>query len=166
MSSLTPFLTVALSGFQFGEFGPVILTARDGRTCIGAFVEFASEAEASAAYEACKDKQFNDRTLSMDPAYKSAIYACQPLSERSRDHVQFRSGAMTCMRVKGIPYEAEDHDVNDFFAGLTVIGLLMCTQNGKKTGEAYVEFATLIEVLKVREEISLLRYFVASPACS
>ena len=61
---------------------------------------------------------------------------------------------MTCMRVKGIPFDAEEGDVNEFFAGLTVIGLLMCTDNGKKTGEAYVEFATLWEVLKVKQQQS------------
>src|SRR3546814_14255174 len=57
---------------------------------------------------------------------------------------------MTCMRVKGIPFSADDADVNEYFSDLTVIGLLMCTKNGKNTGDAYVEFASLVEVLKVR----------------
>ncbi len=56
---------------------------------------------------------------------------------------------MTCLKLKGLPFEATEQDINDFFSGSTVIGLLMCTNGVKRTGEAYVEFATLFDLVKV-----------------
>lgn len=48
-------------------------------------------------------------------------------------------------RLRGLPFQATDDDIKEFFTGFNVVHIHVCRRNGRATGEAYVQFSNETE---------------------
>mmetsp|Transcript_31203 Transcript_31203/g.40178 ORF Transcript_31203/g.40178 Transcript_31203/m.40178 type:complete len:230 (-) Transcript_31203:133-822(-) len=56
---------------------------------------------------------------------------------------------MTCVKMKGLPYQVDESMIFKFFEGLSVIGIFICRdQSGNVTGEGFCEFESLDDAQK------------------
>eukprot|EP00386_Alphamonas_edax_P010850 GDKI01034704.1.p2 GENE.GDKI01034704.1~~GDKI01034704.1.p2 ORF type:complete len:112 (-),score=37.51 GDKI01034704.1:183-518(-) len=53
-------------------------------------------------------------------------------------------GRDTVLRMRGLPFDANEHDIMNFFAGFAMAAVLPSTApiDGRPSGEAFVEFAS------------------------
>eukprot|EP01024_Parvocaulis_polyphysoides_P007469 TRINITY_DN1221_c0_g4_i1.p5 TRINITY_DN1221_c0_g4~~TRINITY_DN1221_c0_g4_i1.p5 ORF type:complete len:114 (-),score=6.04 TRINITY_DN1221_c0_g4_i1:533-874(-) len=56
------------------------------------------------------------------------------------------------LRLRGLPFEAKENDVHQFFNGFKLLHVHLCRRNGKTTGEAYVQLDSEEETRKQRKD--------------
>lgn len=58
------------------------------------------------------------------------------------------------LRLRGLPFSASAEEVGSegFFAGYDCVAVHLCTRNGKRTGEAYIELSSAEEAARALKE--------------
>ncbi|XP_038062096.1 heterogeneous nuclear ribonucleoprotein H3-like isoform X2 [Patiria miniata] len=122
-----------------GKDGICFTFNKHGRPSGECFVEFETEEDFENAMSKHK-KEIGSRYIEV---FRSKI--------EEREWVMKRSGAASfedndaCIRMRGIPYECSKEEIMQFFKGLEIVanGITLPTdQDGKCTGDAFVQFAT------------------------
>ena len=139
------------AGFMIQPRDGVYLTnTPDGRPSGEAYVVFSSEAEAERALELDKAK-IGGRWIDLIKCCKADLYAAQAFAP-SLHHMGYHPRAgmgmvmVNCVRMRGLPYRADEASVFEFFAGLRVIGIFLVRDwHGRASGEGFAEFATCEE---------------------
>lgn len=134
-------------GYKIQEHGVFVVNGADWRPTGEAFVLFESEAEAERAFKALDKEKIKDRWIELFRATKGDLYTATVRSTvlgMERGGALYAKEPMTCVKLKGLPFNVTENNIFSFFNGLTVIGSFICKDLlARPTGEGFVEFASL-----------------------
>ncbi|KAH3764249.1 epithelial splicing regulatory protein 2 [Pelomyxa schiedti] len=149
-------------GFDVQPQNVHIMQNADGRNTGDAYVEFSTEDLATRALLSRNKAVLGNRYIELFRCTKGELlsilehkmggiygmYAALGASSGTDPNSSEgggRKNEMVCVRVRGLPYSATEHDIVNFFSGLTIAtnGIhFVFNENERPSGEAYVEFAT------------------------
>lgn len=92
----------------------------------------------SGGYEGSSKRQ---RMMEPDPYF--AVSGGQIYGYGSGSHLP---AEFPVVRLRGLPFNCSDMDIIKFFAGLDIVDVLLVNKKGRFSGEAFVVFATQIQV--------------------
>lgn len=134
-------------GYKIQEHGVFVVNGADWRPTGEAFVLFESEAEAERAFKALDKEKIKDRWIELFRATKGDLYTAtvrSTLLGMERGGALYAKEPMTCVKLKGLPFNVTENNIFSFFNGLTVIGSFICKDVlARPTGEGFVEFGSL-----------------------
>ena len=130
-----------------GEKGVHLPKDRDGRASGDCFVEVASSSDLKKA-EGHHKEHLGSRYVEVSEVQRSEMDWCLNRQPGSGGGNQINDGFV---RLRGLPFEATKNDIANFFTGfsITPYGItLTMDQDGRPSGEAYVEFTSPDQVEK------------------
>jgi len=130
-----------------GEKGVHLPKDRDGRASGDCFVEVASSADVKKA-ESHHKEHLGSRYVEVSVIQRSEMDWFINRQPGMGGNNQMNDGFV---RLRGLPFEATKNDIANFFQGFTITpyGItLTMDQDGRPSGEAYVEFTTVDQVEK------------------
>ncbi|CAM9479790.1 unnamed protein product [Discosporangium mesarthrocarpum] len=133
--------------YKVEEHGIYIVNGADWRPTGEAFVLFETESEADHAFKALDKQKIGDRWIELFRSTKGDLFTATVRSAvvgMERGGAMYSHEPMTCVKLRGLPFNVTENDIFNFFSGLTVIGSFICKDiMGRPTGEGFVEFASL-----------------------
>nr|XP_056711333.1 G-rich sequence factor 1 [Euleptes europaea] len=142
------------SKIRNGVHGIHFLLNRDGKRRGDALVEMESEQDVQKALEKHR-RYLGQRYVEVFEIHNEDV-------ETIMKSLQSGSASVTndgVVRLRGLPYSCVEADISEFFSGLTIVDItfVMDQRGRRKTGEAFVQFATPEmanqALLKHKEEI-------------
>ncbi|NXT60686.1 GRSF1 factor, partial [Chaetops frenatus] len=119
-----------------GENGIHFLLNRDGRRRGDALIELESKADVQRALE--KNLRYmGPRYVKVFEVHDSDV---EGLLQSLRDESQAMNEGVVLLR--GLPFTSTEEDITDFFAGLKIADIAFIYRGDRRTGEAFVQFAT------------------------
>ncbi|XP_027744993.1 G-rich sequence factor 1 isoform X2 [Empidonax traillii] len=119
-----------------GENGVHFLLNRDGRRRGDALIELESKADVQRALEKHL-RYMGPRYVKVFEVHDSDV---EGLMRSLRDESQAMSDGVVLLR--GLPFSSTEEDIADFFAGLKIADIAFIYRGDRRTGEAFVQFAT------------------------
>lgn len=133
--------------FKIQEHGVYVVNGADCRPTGESYVLFESEAEAERAFKALDKEKIGDRWIELFRATKGDLYTATVRSAvlgMERGGALYAKEPMTCVKLRGLPFNVTENNIFNFFSGLTVIGSFICKDvMARPTGEGFVEFGSL-----------------------
>ncbi|XP_077157269.1 G-rich sequence factor 1 [Paroedura picta] len=142
------------SKIRNGVNGIHFLLNRDGKRRGDALVELESEQDVQKALEKHR-RYLGQRYVEVFEIHNEDVEAIMKSLQSTSTSVS-NDGVV---RLRGLPYSCVEADISEFFSGLTIVDItfVMDHRGRRKTGEAFVQFATQEmanqALLKHREEI-------------
>ncbi|XP_048338676.1 G-rich sequence factor 1 [Sphaerodactylus townsendi] len=142
------------SKIRNGVHGIHFLLNRDGKRRGDALVELESEQDVQKALEKHR-RYLGQRYVEVFEIHNEDVEAIMKSLQSSSASVT-NDGVV---RLRGLPYSCIEADISEFFSGLTIVDItfVMDQRGRRKTGEAFVQFATPEmanqALLKHKEEI-------------
>lgn len=134
-------------GYKLQEHGVFVVNGGDWRPTGESYVLFDSEEEAERAFKALDKQKIGDRWIELFRSSKGDLYTATVRSTvlgMERGGALYAQTPMTCVKLKGLPFNVTENDIFTFFQGLTVIGSFICKDiMARPTGEGFVEFASV-----------------------
>uniref|UniRef100_A0A663MK90 G-rich RNA sequence binding factor 1 n=1 Tax=Athene cunicularia TaxID=194338 RepID=A0A663MK90_ATHCN len=118
-----------------GENGIHFLLNRDGRRRGDALIELESKADVQRALEKHL-RYMGPRYVKVFEVHDSDV---ESLLQSLRDESQAINDGVVLLR--GLPFISTEEDIADFFPGLKITDIAFVYRGGRKTGEAFVQFA-------------------------
>ncbi|XP_062991623.1 G-rich sequence factor 1 isoform X1 [Elgaria multicarinata webbii] len=152
------------SKIRNGVNGIHFLLNRDGKRRGDALVELESEQDVQNALDKHR-RYLGQRYVEVFEIHNEDVDAIMKSLQSSSTSVT-NDGVV---RLRGLPYSCTEVDISDFFSGLTIVDItfVMDQRGRRKTGEAFVQFATPEmanqALLKHKEEIGS-RYIEIFPS--
>ncbi|NXQ62657.1 GRSF1 factor, partial [Anthoscopus minutus] len=119
-----------------GENGVHFLLNKDGRRRGDALIELESKADVQRALEKHL-RYMGPRYVKVFEVHDSDV---EGLLQSLRDESQAMSDGVVLLR--GLPFTSTEDDIADFFSGLKITDIAFLYRGDRKTGEAFVQFAT------------------------
>ncbi|CAN8209534.1 unnamed protein product [Coccothraustes coccothraustes] len=119
-----------------GENGIHFLLNRDGRRRGDALIELESKADVQRALEKHL-RYMGPRYVKVFEVHDSDV---EGLLRSLRDESQAMSEGVVLLR--GLPFTSTEEDIADFFSGLKITDIAFIYRGDRRTGEAFVQFAT------------------------
>ncbi|XP_037248245.1 G-rich sequence factor 1 [Falco rusticolus] len=119
-----------------GENGIHFLLNRDGRRRGDALIELESKADVQRALEKHL-RYMGPRYVKVFEVHDSDV---EGLLQSLRDESQAINDGVVLLR--GLPFSSTEDDIADFFAGLKITDIAFIYRGERKSGEAFVQFAT------------------------
>ncbi|KFW81550.1 G-rich sequence factor 1, partial [Manacus vitellinus] len=119
-----------------GENGVHFLLNRDGRRRGDALIELESKADVQRALEKHL-RYMGPRYVKVFEVHDSDV---EGLMRSLRDESQAMNDGVVLLR--GLPFSSTEEDIADFFAGLKIADIAFIYRGDRRTGEAFVQFAT------------------------
>ncbi|XP_054488950.2 G-rich sequence factor 1 [Agelaius phoeniceus] len=119
-----------------GENGIHFLLNRDGRRRGDALIELESKADVQRALEKHL-RYMGPRYVKVFEVHDSDV---EGLLRSLRDESQAMSDGVVLLR--GLPFTSTEEDIADFFSGLKITDIAFIYRGDRRTGEAFVQFAT------------------------
>ncbi|XP_002192774.6 G-rich sequence factor 1 [Taeniopygia guttata] len=119
-----------------GENGIHFLLNRDGRRRGDALIELESKADVQRALEKHL-RYMGPRYVKVFEVHDSDV---EGLLQSLRDESQAMSDGVVLLR--GLPFTSTEEDIADFFSGLKITDIAFIYRGDRRTGEAFVQFAT------------------------
>uniref|UniRef100_A0A8C0VMR1 G-rich RNA sequence binding factor 1 n=1 Tax=Cyanistes caeruleus TaxID=156563 RepID=A0A8C0VMR1_CYACU len=119
-----------------GENGVHFLLNRDGRRRGDALIELESKADVQRALEKHL-RYMGPRYVKVFEVHDSDV---EGLMRSLRDESQAMSDGVVLLR--GLPFTSTEEDIADFFSGLKITDIAFLYRGDRRTGEAFVQFAT------------------------
>ncbi|NXS33631.1 GRSF1 factor, partial [Pomatostomus ruficeps] len=119
-----------------GENGIHFLLNRDGRRRGDALIELESKADVQRALEKHL-RYMGPRYVKVFEVHDSDVEA---LLRNLRDESQAMNDGVVLLR--GLPFTSTEEDIADFFTGLKITDIAFIYRGDRRTGEAFVQFAT------------------------
>ncbi|NXO80216.1 GRSF1 factor, partial [Sitta europaea] len=119
-----------------GENGIHFLLNRDGRRRGDALIELESKADVQRALEKHL-RYMGPRYVKVFEVHDSDV---EGLLQNLRDESQAMSDGVVLLR--GLPFTSTEEDIADFFSGLKITDIAFIYRGDRRTGEAFVQFAT------------------------
>ncbi|XP_027554292.1 G-rich sequence factor 1 isoform X2 [Neopelma chrysocephalum] len=119
-----------------GENGVHFLLNRDGRRRGDALIELESKEDVQRALEKHL-RYMGPRYVKVFEVHDSDV---EGLMQSLRDESQAMNDGVVLLR--GLPFSSTEEDIADFFAGLKIADIAFIYRGDRKTGEAFVQFAT------------------------
>ncbi|NXB89913.1 GRSF1 factor, partial [Vidua chalybeata] len=119
-----------------GENGIHFLLNRDGRRRGDALIEMESKADVQRALEKHL-RYMGPRYVKVFEVHDSDV---EGLLQSLRDESQAMSEGVVLLR--GLPFTSTEEDIADFFSGLKITDIAFIYRGDRRTGEAFVQFAT------------------------
>lgn len=133
--------------FKIQDHGVFVVNGADCRPTGESYVLFESEAEAERAFKALDKEKIGDRWIELFRATKGDLYTATVRSTvlgMERGGALYAKEPMTCVKLRGLPFNVTENNIFSFFSGLTVIGSFICKDVlARPTGEGFVEFGSL-----------------------
>lgn len=133
--------------YKLQDHGVFVVNGADWRPTGESFVLFKSEAEAERAFKALDKEKIGDRWIELFRATKGDLYTATVRSTvlgMERGGALYAKEPMTCVKLRGLPFNVTENNIFSFFSGLTVIGSFICKDVlARPTGEGFVEFGSL-----------------------
>ncbi|CAN0497707.1 unnamed protein product, partial [Ectocarpus sp. 8 AP-2014] len=134
-------------GYKVQEHGVFVVNGGDWRPTGESYVLFDSEDEAERAFKALDKQKIGDRWIELFRSTKGDLYTATVRSTvlgMERGGAMYGREPMTCVKLRGLPFNVTENNIFSFFEGLTVIGSFICKDvMARPTGEGFVEFATV-----------------------
>lgn len=134
-------------GYKLQEHGVFVVNGGDWRPTGESYVLFDSEDEAERAFKALDKQKIGDRWIELFRSTKGDLYTATVRSTvlgMERGGAMYGREPMTCVKLRGLPFNVTENNIFSFFEGLTVIGSFICKDvMARPTGEGFVEFATV-----------------------
>ncbi|NWS70109.1 GRSF1 factor, partial [Crotophaga sulcirostris] len=119
-----------------GENGVHFLLNRDGRRRGDALIELESKEDVQRALEKHL-RYMGARYVKVFEVHDSDV---EGLLQNLRDESHAMNDGVVMLR--GLPFSATEEDIADFFAGLKITDIVFVYRGERRTGEAFVQFAT------------------------
>ncbi|XP_027596980.1 G-rich sequence factor 1 [Pipra filicauda] len=119
-----------------GENGVHFLLNRDGRRRGDALIELESKADVQRALEKHL-RYMGPRYVKVFEVHDSDV---EGLMRSLRDESQAMNDGVVLLR--GLPFSSTEEDIADFFTGLKIADIAFIYRGDRRTGEAFVQFAT------------------------
>ncbi|NXQ28280.1 GRSF1 factor, partial [Alaudala cheleensis] len=119
-----------------GENGVHFLLNRDGRRRGDALIEMESKADVQRALEKHL-RYMGPRYVKVFEVHDSDV---EGLLQSLRDKSEAINDAVVLLR--GLPFSSTEEDIADFFSGLKITDIAFIYRGDRRTGEAFVQFAT------------------------
>ncbi|NWX51282.1 GRSF1 factor, partial [Steatornis caripensis] len=119
-----------------GENGIHFLLNRDGRRRGDALIELESRADVQRALEKHL-RYMGPRYVKVFEVHDSDV---EGLLQNLRDESQAMNDGVVLLR--GLPFSSTEDDIADFFSGLKITDIAFIYRGERRTGEAFVQFAT------------------------
>ncbi|NWR44030.1 GRSF1 factor, partial [Regulus satrapa] len=119
-----------------GENGVHFLLNRDGRRRGDALIELESKADVQRALEKHL-RYMGPRYVKVFEVHDSDV---EGLLRNLRDESQAMNDGVVLLR--GLPFTSTEEDIADFFSGLKITDIAFIYRGDRRTGEAFVQFAT------------------------
>lgn len=134
-------------GYKLQEHGVFVVNGGDWRPTGESYVLFDSEEEAERAFKALDKQKIGDRWIELFRSTKGDLYTATVRSTvlgMERGGAMYGREPMTCVKLRGLPFNVTENNIFSFFQGLTVIGSFICKDvMAHPTGEGFVEFASV-----------------------
>ncbi|CAM9296836.1 unnamed protein product [Pylaiella littoralis] len=134
-------------GYKLQEHGVFVVNGGDWRPTGESYVLFDSEDEAERAFKALDKQKIGDRWIELFRSTKGDLYTATVRSTvlgMERGGAMYGREPMTCVKLRGLPFNVTENNIFSFFQGLTVIGSFICKDvMARPTGEGFVEFASV-----------------------
>ncbi|CAM9913206.1 unnamed protein product, partial [Scytosiphon promiscuus] len=134
-------------GYKLQEHGVFVVNGGDWRPTGESYVLFDSEDEAERAFKALDKHKIGDRWIELFRSTKGDLYTATVRSTvlgMERGGAMYGREPMTCVKLRGLPFNVTENNIFSFFQGLTVIGSFICKDvMARPTGEGFVEFASV-----------------------
>ncbi|CAM9720101.1 unnamed protein product [Ascophyllum nodosum] len=134
-------------GYKVQDHGVFVVNGGDWRPTGEAYVLFDSEDEAERAFKALDKQKIGERWIELFRSTKGDLYTATVRSTilgMERGGALYAQTPMTCVKLRGLPYNVTENHIFTFFQGLTVIGSFICKDvMARPTGEGFVEFASV-----------------------
>lgn len=134
-------------GYKLQDHGVFVVNGGDWRPTGEAYVLFDSEEEAERAFKALDKQKIGERWIELFRSTKGDLYTATVRSTvlgMERGGALYAQTPMTCVKLRGLPYNVTENHIFTFFQGLTVIGSFICKDvMTRPTGEGFVEFASV-----------------------
>ncbi|CAM9698167.1 unnamed protein product, partial [Laminaria digitata] len=134
-------------GYKLQEHGVFVVNGGDWRPTGESYVLFDSEEEAERAFKALDKQKIGDRWIELFRSTKGDLYTATVRSTvlgMERGGAMYGREPMTCVKLRGLPFNVTENNIFSFFQGLTVIGSFICKDvMARPTGEGFVEFASV-----------------------
>jgi RNA recognition motif-containing protein len=141
-------------GYTIVPDGVFLCRLADGRLSGDAFVEFADEEIARKSLELNRE-QMGRRYVELFPTNKGDMVAAIKIHAQRVMAARRETASSTFVKLRGLPFDVEDFDIQQFFEGYDVVpGSIKIQESfpGRKTGEAFVEFASPEEADRAMQE--------------
>ncbi|XP_064509828.1 G-rich sequence factor 1 isoform X2 [Pseudopipra pipra] len=135
-TNLTSCQTSISCRIRNGENGVHFLLNRDGRRRGDALIELESKADVQRALEKHL-RYMGPRYVKVFEVHDSDV---EGLMRSLRDESQAMNDGVVLLR--GLPFSSTEEDIADFFAGLKIADIAFIYRGDRRTGEAFVQFAT------------------------
>ncbi|NXY12798.1 GRSF1 factor, partial [Atrichornis clamosus] len=119
-----------------GENGIHFLLNRDGRRRGDALIELESKADVQRALEKHL-RYMGPRYVKVFEVHDSDV---EGLLQSLREESQAMNDGVVLLR--GLPFTSTEEDIADFFSGLKITDIVFIYRGERRTGEAFVQFAT------------------------
>lgn len=133
--------------YKIQDHGVFVVNGADCRPTGESYVLFESEPEAERAFKALDKEKIGDRWIELFRATKGDLYTATVRSTvlgMERGGALYAKEPMTCVKLRGLPFNVTENNIFSFFSGLTVIGSFICKDvMSRPTGEGFVEFGSL-----------------------
>lgn len=134
-------------GFKLQDHGVFVVNGGDWRPTGESYVVFDSEEEAERAFKALDKQKIGERWIELFRSTKGDLYTATVRSTvlgMERGGALYAQEPMTCVKLRGLPFNVTENNIFGFFQGLTVIGSFICKDvMARPTGEGFVEFASM-----------------------
>lgn len=133
--------------YKLQDHGVFVVNGGDWRPTGEAYVLFVSEEEAERAFKALDKEKMGERWIELFRSTKGDLYTATVRSTvlgMERGGALFAQEPMTCVKLRGLPFNVTENNIFSFFQGLTVIGSFICKDvMSRPTGEGFVEFGSV-----------------------